>query len=89
MTTSSLDEAYINARLACEIARNVLRGHDLAALIGNLDRADALGPFVDPTLYREKRRAMQEDREVFAAAAAFLRAWPSDAPAEAERAEPR
>jgi len=32
------------------------------------NKADALGPILDPTLYREKQRALDEDRELIRAA---------------------
>lgn len=68
-------ESYIAARMACEVARNLLRGHDFAALLAAISKADALGPMLDPTLYRDKHVAMAEDEKVFRAAVAFLAAW--------------
>jgi hypothetical protein len=68
-------DAYRNARLACELARNLLREHDFGELLRAIGRAEALGPMLDPTLYREKAGAMDEDRKVFEAAARFLGAW--------------
>lgn len=71
-------EAYIAARMACEVARNLLSGHDFGALLEDISRADALGPFLAPTLYREKNNAMADDEKVFRAAKRFLATWPKD-----------
>ena len=68
-------ESYITARMACEVARKLLEGHNFDELLADIDRADALGPLLDPTLYREKHRAMEEDAEVFRAALRFLSTW--------------
>lgn len=71
-------EAYKEARIACQLARTILKAHedDFAELLRAISRAETLGPILDPTLYRDKRKAMDEDRKVFEAAAAFLRTWP-------------
>lgn len=68
-------EAYRQARLACELARNILKEHDIAELVRAIEHSEALGPMLDPTLYRDKRKQMEEDRRVFEGALAFLRAW--------------
>lgn len=41
---------------------------DLPKAIENIGRAHAIGPILDPTLYREKHRAMEEDEQLFRAA---------------------
>lgn len=56
------------------MARNQLATLDLAGALDAIARADSMGAIVDPTLYREKSQAMHEDREVLAAALAFVRA---------------
>lgn len=68
-------DSYISARMACEVARNLLTGHDFEELLRDIGDADALGPMIDPTLYRDKSRAMAEDAEVFRAALRFLDTW--------------
>jgi len=43
-------------------------GHDLPELLRAIERADAFGPILDPTLYRDRAGAMHEDRELLEAA---------------------
>jgi hypothetical protein len=64
-----------SARLACEMARNLLAQYDFDALIQACNKAEAAAPLLDPTLWMKKGRAMEEDREVFARAEHFLAAW--------------
>jgi hypothetical protein len=40
---------------------------DLPAMLQMMERTDALGPVLDPTLYREKHRAMESDRQILEA----------------------
>lgn len=67
---------YRDARLACEFARNLMRGLPLEDLLREIDVADTLGPMLDPTAWLAKAVAMREDRAVFAAALRFLGTWP-------------
>lgn len=73
-------EIYKSARMACELARTLLEQHDFSKLVAAIDRADAIGPLVHPTLWRDKNKAMLEDREVFAAALRFLGPWKKSEP---------
>ena len=41
---------------------------DLPAMLERVERAHALGPVLDPTLYRAKAKAMDEDAELIRAA---------------------
>jgi hypothetical protein len=66
MTTQT--ETYQAAVLACAAARELLRLHDLPALLRAIDHADEAGPIADPTLYRERAGAMHEDRDLMRAA---------------------
>lgn len=61
-------EDYHSALLACITAAKVLQQHDLAKRLRDISTADTLGPMVDPTLWRDKHKAMYEDREVLEAA---------------------
>jgi hypothetical protein len=63
-------ETYQAAVEECALAGNVLcvTIKDLPALIAACERAEATGPLLDPTLYREKVKAMREDLELFRAA---------------------
>jgi len=75
-TTAELKiEEYRDARRTCELAKEMLKQHDLEQILKDINRADAVGMFTDPTLWREKHKAMDEDKEVFAAALKFIRTW--------------
>lgn len=73
-----VDEEYISARLACEMVKDLLKQHNFSELLSAIDRADTLGPMLDPTLWRDKRQVMMEDRKVFEVAKRFVEAWPED-----------
>lgn len=45
--------------------------HDIPAILESIERADIVGPMIDPTLWREKHKAMNQDREVLRAALAL------------------
>lgn len=72
---NDLVENYRAARLACEMAKDVLTQYDFERLLNDIAKADTIGAMLDPTLYRSKRQAMQEDREVFEAAVRFIQTW--------------
>jgi hypothetical protein len=59
---------YREAVLAAKFAANLLVAHDIAGILDAIERADAVGPIMDPTLYREKVGAMHEDRDLLRAA---------------------
>jgi hypothetical protein len=59
---------YQQAVRTAVFAARMLQPHDLAGLIQAIDRADALGPLLDPTAWRERHQAMLEDREILEAA---------------------
>ena len=59
---------YQAAVVACAVAARMLRGFDLPKLLEQIDRADALGPILDPTLWRDRSPLMQEDRALLHAA---------------------
>ena len=61
-------EEYQHAVLSCVLAAKMLVVYDIPKLIEAIDRADAVGPILDPTLWREKHRAMDEDRQIIEAA---------------------
>lgn len=68
MPDTEMTTDYRQAVQSAAMAARMLMQHDLEAVIAAIDRAAALGPVLDPTLYREKARAMQEDRELLMAA---------------------
>ena len=59
---------YRAGLLACYAAAQAIAQHDLPAMLEAADRAEAMGPVLDPTLYRDKAGAMHEDRKVISAA---------------------
>lgn len=61
-------ETYRAAVTACVMAGQLLAMHDLPKLIRDIDRADAVGPLLNPTLWIQKNQAMKQDRAVLAAA---------------------
>ena len=73
-------ELYRAARAACELAKGLLEQYDFSKLVAAIDRADSIGPILDPSLWKEKHRAMLEDREVFLAALKFLGPWKRSQP---------
>lgn len=69
MTRSRLDEErYHSAVTACALAARLLASHDLPGLLDAIDRAETLGPIVDPTLYAQRGQAMREDAALIRAA---------------------
>ena len=62
-------EVYQHAVLAAAMCARLLAQYDIAELLRAIDRADALGPLLDPTLFMQKREAMGQDRELLEAAA--------------------
>lgn len=68
-------EEYRSAVLSCAMAARLLNGHDIPALLAAIDRAEAFGPILDPTLFREKSRAMSEDKRLLKAALPLYRMW--------------
>lgn len=64
-------ERYQDGVKACAQARAILLKHDLPRLLEEISKAETLGPVLDPTLYREKGKAMEEDRDLMRAALAL------------------
>jgi hypothetical protein len=64
----SNEERYQAALKACAEACRIVSQHDIRGLIEAIDHAHAVGPIVDPTLYRDKAEAMEQDRELLQAA---------------------
>ena len=61
-------EEYRAAIGAAVIAANMLAQWDIPQLLADIERADAFGPLLDPTLWSKKHKAMDEDREALRAA---------------------
>jgi len=65
---------YHAAVHAAAVAVCMLRLHPLSAILQSIERAEALGPMIDPTLWRAKSQAMREDAALLTAAIAFVNA---------------
>ena len=50
----------------------LIAGFDIPGLIEAIDKADALGPILDPTLWMQNHKAMDDNRALLAA---FLPLW--------------
>jgi hypothetical protein len=59
---------YRAAVIACHKARALLHEHDLPSLLAAFGRAETTGPVLDPTLWREKAKLMEQDKEILRAA---------------------
>jgi hypothetical protein len=72
-------ETYQSAVQACAIAATLLRQHDIPELLRAIEHADAFGPLLDPTLWRDKHEAMNRDRKLLEAALPLWRLAASQA----------
>jgi len=61
-------ETYRQAVLAAMHAGRMLRQYDIPGIVAAIDKANALGPFLDPTLWMQKQEAMSEDKALLEAA---------------------
>lgn len=53
---------------SCALVGAMLTQYDLPAMLNAIERAEAIGPMIDPTLYREKHEAMGQDKDLLEAA---------------------
>lgn len=65
---------YQHALKTCALVATLLEPIDVPKLLEMIERADAFGGMIDPTLYRDKHGAMMQDKELLEAAAP-LRRW--------------
>lgn len=68
MADAAKIKEYQDAVLTAKLCANMLIAHDLSGLLAAIERADAIGPLLDPTLWRDKQKAMEEDAELLRAA---------------------
>ncbi len=68
MSDAEKIEEYRSALRTCALAAQLLAQHDIPKLLADIEHADSFGPLLDPTLWRDKHKAMNEDREMFRAA---------------------
>lgn len=69
----TIDE-YQHALKTCALVATLLEPVDISKLLEMIERADAFGGMIDPTLYRDKHVAMMLDKELLEAARP-LRSW--------------
>lgn len=74
MSDAAKIEEYRQAVMTAALCRQLLAQHDLPVLLRAIESADAFGPILDPTFYREKAGAMEEDRRMLEAALRFVNA---------------
>jgi hypothetical protein len=67
MDTMTAEEYQENLK-TCGLAAMFLERVDVSDMLARIEKADSLGAVLDPTLYREKREAMMEDKELLEAA---------------------
>ena len=60
--------AHEEGMYAAVMAARLITQHDIPALLQAISTAETVGPFLDPTLYRDNVKAMLEDKEVLTAA---------------------
>ena len=65
---SSAEIRYQVAVKACIVACLIVTQHDIPGMLEAIERAHSIGPFLDPTLYRDKVGAMEQDKEILRAA---------------------
>lgn len=61
-------ERYQAAVRACAEAVRIVCQHDIPGLLEAIERAHAVGPILDPTLYRDKATMMDQDAELLRSA---------------------
>lgn len=59
---------YVDAITGVQIAAGMLREIDLAGVLNAMEHADALGPILDPTLYKAASAKMDQVRALVTAA---------------------
>lgn len=61
-------EEYQATVRSCALVGSMLAQYDLPELLQAIDRADTVGPMLDPTLWIKKHGAMDEDKRLLEAA---------------------
>ena len=59
---------YQSAVKTAALCAQMLAQFDIPELLHAIERGHAFGPILDPTLYRDKHKAMDEDKELLEAA---------------------
>ena len=66
-------ETYQAAVFVAIAAARALAVQPIPELLSDIDRADAFGPIINPTLWRDKHKAMDQDRKLLEAALPLYR----------------
>ena len=61
-------EEYQENLKTCGLAALFVERVDIPDMLARIERADSIGGMIDPTLYRDKREAMMQDKELLEAA---------------------
>ncbi len=61
-------DRYRVAIKSCINAGFILTEHNLPKVLATVNQAEAIGPILNPTLFREKAQALREDKELLEAA---------------------
>lgn len=65
-------DTWQRAVIASTLAAELLKGHALADLIAAGERSQAIGPLLEPSLWRAKNEALAQDLVVLRAAQTFV-----------------
>lgn len=68
MANEAKIQAYRDAVITAQMCAQMLSVHNIDGLLADIATADSVGPMLDPTLWRDKHKAMDEDRELLEAA---------------------
>lgn len=68
MSVTEYEARYQDTVMSCAMAAKMVIGFDIPKLLEDIEKAEIMGPMLDPTLYREKGKAMAEDKRILEAA---------------------
>ena len=74
MNNEMTNEEYLQAQHTLTMMAEILKGVDLTAFINRINRAEAIGPILDPTLYRDSMERVSALKETAQAARGFQKA---------------
>ena len=69
----SKEEEYQLAVIACGQCAGLLAAHDIRGLIEAINRAESVGPILDPTAYIRNGDKMLQDKELLGAALPLIK----------------
>jgi hypothetical protein len=71
LTKENYVEEHQTAVRNAMLIYQIIRDEPLAELLERIDRAEGVAPVLDPTLYRDKRQALSEDKRMIEALFSF------------------